>query len=321
MQELFQQLWAKRIKFFLISGIFFFLTIIYLIIATNWYTATIKIIPSEPNDNMMLRQYASIAALAGVNIPMGAASQHYFYPEIIKSNFILNRILEHKFKTEDPNIQMTVFDILGIEIDSSETDWKFKLYEKTKKRFRNSFIKTEIDELTEMIIVSIELPNDRIFVTEVANFIITELDKYNRIYKRTKAKDQRLVIEKGIKENLKNLKKAEAKLVQFEIKNKDVTSPEKKVFLNGLQMDVDIFYTIVKELKKQLELIKIEEVKQTPTLDILEKASKPYEASKPKKIVFLFLGLIISILIAFFSVLFPLSTIKDYFNISKIINK
>lgn len=290
--------WKERKKIIYISGSITILTLIYALLATPWYTATVKIIPSEPNDNLLLRQYASIAALAGVNIPMGAASQHYFYPEIIRSNFLLDRILKQKFKTETSSDLMTIFQILDVEIDSTKENWEYKIFERLKKRLRKSIIKIEIDELTEMIVVNVELPNDPTFVAEVANYIIEQLDMYNRFYKKTKAKEQRIYIEKGIEKNLRNLKIAEKKLIDFEIQNKDISSPEKKLQLNGLQMEVDIFYSLVKELKKQLEIIKIEEIKQTPTLNILEKAIRPYDKTKPKRLIILILGMILSVLIS-----------------------
>lgn len=288
----------QRKKIILITLLITLSGIIYALLATKWYEVEIKILPSESNDNLLLREYASIAALAGVNIPMGGASYHYFYPDIINSNYILDKVLQHKFWIESLKDSLTLFEFWETEIDSSEKDWKIKLYEKARKKLRNKYINVEIDELTEMIKLTVTAPKDKGLAAELANYLIQELDIYNRTVRKTTAVEQRKFIEKAIIANKKNLEKAEHKLMIFETKNKEIISPEQRIIHNRLLTDVEIFRNILIELKKQLELVKIEEVKQIPTLNIIEKAQKPYFKKKPKRLIIVILSFFLGFTIA-----------------------
>ncbi len=271
------------------------LGLIYALLATKWYEVEIKILPTENNDNMTLREYASIAALAGVNIPMGGASYHYFYPDIIKSNYILDKVLKHKFWIESEKDSLTLFEFWGTKIDSSKKYWKVKLFEIARRKLKNSYIKIDIDEMTEMIKLYVNVPKDRALAAQLANFIISQLDIYNRTVRKTKAKEQREFIEKAIITNKKILAKAEYKLMKFETQNKDIISPEQKIIHNRLLTNVEIYRNILIELKKQLELIKIEEIKEIPTLNIIEKAQMPYYKKKPKRLIIILLSFVLGL--------------------------
>ncbi|MHA1285169.1 MAG: Wzz/FepE/Etk N-terminal domain-containing protein [Promethearchaeota archaeon] len=293
-------IWKERKIISIITGCFVLMAIIYAFLATPWYEAKIKILPSENNENILLKQYSSIAAFAGINIPFSGVGYHYFYPEILKSDFILNRVLEKHFWIESRHDSLTLFEFWGVEIDSTKKDWKIELYEKAKNKLRKEYIHVEIDELTEIITLSVTVPEDRGLASELANYLIDLLDIYNKTNRKTNATEQRKFIEKAIKYNKKKLLKAEENLMIFENQNKDIASPEQRIMYERLKTDVEIYRNIVLELRKQLELIKIEEVKQTPTLNIIEKAEKPYFKKKPKLIiiflVFIILGIISSLI-------------------------
>jgi len=312
LEKLLEIFFSQRKKIVLITTIITLLGVVYALLATKWYEVEIKILPSETNDNLVLREYASIAALAGVKIPMGGASYHYFYPDILTSNYIIDKVLEHKFWIESKKDSLTLFEFWGTEIDSSEKDWKIKLYAKARKKIRNKYIKIEIDEMTEMIKLNVMAPKDRGLAAELANYLIEQLDIYNRTVRKTTAVEQRRFIEKAIVANKKKLEKAEKKLMRFESQNKDIISPEQRIEHNRLLTDVEIFRNILIELKKQLELVKIEEIKQMPTLNIIEEAQKPYFKKKPQRLIIVISSFIlgISFALGYAIINYNLSSIK-----------
>ena len=83
-------------------------------------------------------------------------------------------------------------------------------------------------------------------------------------------------------------------------KNKELQSPEIELQIERFQTEVDVHRNVYIELKKQLEIAKIEEIKETETLDVLQSAVIPIYKTKPKRrviVIFsLFLGFTSSIL-------------------------
>jgi LPS O-antigen subunit length determinant protein (WzzB/FepE family) len=156
---LFAVLWKERKKIIYITAAFTVIGIIYALLVTPWYEATVKIMPSSDSGSK-LGQYAGIAAMVGINLSGGGEDKQAFYPDIIKSNFVLDRVLEHKFKTKSFDCPVTLFEFWETNIDSSEEDWQHELYEESKKTLRENYISASIDRKTQLHTLSVIVPKD-----------------------------------------------------------------------------------------------------------------------------------------------------------------
>lgn len=292
---LFKNEW-KAISF--IVGFFLIIGLIYALLATPWYKAEVKIMPSIGQGVHGLRQYSNIAALAGINLGGEVYSNYYLYPEIIKSNFILDRILRKKFKNITYNKPKPIIKFLDVKIDSTKNNWQYKLNVKAKKILKKEYIKSFLNVETDLLVIQVTVPKDPVLAAELANYIVEQLDNYNKNFRHYKAKDKRKFIEKSLEETEQNLIFAENTLKEFLNKNKDLTSPETKLEYEKLYNELNLQRAIYTELKKQLELAKIEEVNETETLNILDKAEVPTEKYKPKRSFIMVIALIISIFIS-----------------------
>lgn len=285
----------------IITIAFSFLSIIYSLLATKWYTAAVKIMPGgTEKGSSLLSKYSGLAAITGIDMP-STSSQYNLYPDIIKSNFILDRILEHKFKTKKYTNPVNLFQFWELEIDSSAIDWKHILNEEAKKILREDYIQAEIDPKSNLLTLAVFVPEDPLFAAELANFIAKNLELYNKIFRNYKASDQVKYIEKSIKAGENDLNKAENHMKIFLENNKDHSSPEKRLKYEKLVTDLEVQRTIYIELRKQKELAEIEKIKETETLNILEYATEPIKRYKPKRtiivIITTFIGFILSILV------------------------
>lgn len=289
------KIWIERKKVVFITSLITLISVLYAILTPAWYTASVKILPSSSYEDLKLREFSSIAAIANVNLSLGETSYHYFYPNIIKSNFILDRVLENKYKTKFFGDSVTLFQIWQNKIDSTENNWQFKIYEEAKQKLRDITIKTDLDSYTELFTVSVTVKKDPVLAKELVNFIIEQLDIYNKTVRKNKAKEQRLFIENSIEGYDKELRIAEDDLIHFEINNKEITSPEKKIIHETLIDKVNLYRVLLTELRKKLELVKIEEIKQTPTLDIIENAIEPFKKTKPRRLLIIIFGFILGI--------------------------
>ena len=290
--ELFAILWKSKKRIITIILLFTIVGVIYALLVTPWYEATVKIMPSSDSGNN-LSQYSSIAAMVGINLSSSEDKQA-FYPDIIKSNFVLDRVLEHKFITETFIQPVTLFEFWETDVDSSEKGWKHKLYEQSKKSLRETYINSSINRKTKLLTLKVIVPKDPVLAADLANFIVDQLDYFNKNLRKYKATDQRKFIEKSIDEAMNKLSSAQNRLMNFEEKNKGIMSPQTKLELDRLKTEVDVQKNVYIELKKQLELAKIEEIKETETLNILDSATIPVEKIKPKRRVIIIVFFLLS---------------------------
>jgi uncharacterized protein involved in exopolysaccharide biosynthesis len=80
------------------------------------------------------------------------------------------------------------------------------------------------------------------------------------------------------------LKKSEVVLKEFREKNRKVAdSPQLMMEQERLARDVQINSTVFIELKKQLEVAKIEEIKNIPIINVLDVARPPVRRSSPAR--------------------------------------
>jgi uncharacterized protein involved in exopolysaccharide biosynthesis len=287
----------NRKTIILITGIVTFLGLLYALLASPWYEAKVKILPPT-RDSSKLSLYSGLASMVGINLLGAGYDKQVQYPEIIESNFVLDNLLENKFQTGLYEKPVTLFEFWDTSIDSSETGWKHELFEKSKKRLRNQYISTTIDKKSSILTLSVSAPKDPKLASEMANFIIKQIDIYNKYYRKNKARDQSNFISKGLAEAKENMELSMQALQTFMEKNKNISSPEKKLSLARLETELEVQKTLYIELKKQLEISKIEEIKETETLDILESAQPPVFKIKPKRIVAVLFSMITGFLLS-----------------------
>jgi uncharacterized protein involved in exopolysaccharide biosynthesis len=287
----------NRKTIILITGIVTFLGLVYAVLASPWYEAQVKILPPT-RDSSKLSMYSGLASMIGINLLGAGYDKQVQYPEIIESNFVLDNILENKFQTDLYEKPVTLFEFWETSIDSGEAGWKHELFEKSKKRLRSQYINTTIDKKSSILTLTVSVPKDPKLASEMANFIIKQIDIYNKYYRKNKARDQSNFISKGLSEAKENMDLSAQALQSFMEKNKNISSPEKKLSLARLETELEVQKTLYIELKKQLEISKIEEIKETETLDILEYAQPPLFKIKPKRLLIVFFSMVTGMLLS-----------------------
>ena len=141
--------------------------------------------------------------------------------------------------------------------------------------YLNKRMKTNLDFDTKILTVQIKLPEARL-AQDVVNGIAESLDLYIRTKKKSNATIQRFYIEKRAAQVTDSLKSVEESLASFREHNKVVEiSPELQLEQARLSRAVEIQQTIYMELVQQLELTKIEEIRDTPIINIRELAENP----------------------------------------------
>ena len=133
-----------------------------------------------------------------------------------------------------------------------------------------------------------------------------ELDSHQKQYDKTKTSQTRKFIENRIDDIQKELSKAEDALMEFVNRNRRLeNSASLQLERERLSREVGVLSSVFTTLKQQLETTKIEEVKDSNYVIVLDPPEAPlYSDSswlKNKLLLSIFIGLGIGIAFAFFS--------------------
>jgi uncharacterized protein involved in exopolysaccharide biosynthesis len=227
------------------------------------------------------QQLGSLQQLASsVGITAGVTSPSQLYPNIILSETILRPIIYHKYKTEKYDTLVNLIQFW--EFDDEDENLN---YEDCLEKLREKVISIDVDKETFVMTVTVETTEPKLSA-DIANNITSQLDSYQRYFRSTNASEQRKFLESRIEEVKKDLTTAEEALKNFREKNrKIVDSPELLLEQTRLQRDVELNSTMFIELKKQYELAKLEEIKNTPVVQVLDTARPAAEKSSPKRTI------------------------------------
>ncbi len=166
------------------------------------------------------------------------------------------------------------------------------------KKLANHLIRTNVDRLTKILTVTVTMPESQLSA-DVANKIAESLDKYIRTKRKSFASEQKFYIEKRIEQLNDSLTLAEENLKNFSEQNRMILqSPQLLLERGRLMRNVEILNAVYIELNKQLEVTKIDEIRETPVLNIKEWAKDPIYKAGPARvnnfITFLFLSILLS---------------------------
>ena len=285
--------------------VFCTLTIIYvLLFAKPVYTSTALIRSSSSNSG--ISQAAGLAAQFGISLPSGQSEQKWVYPEIIKSRTLAKAVLKEKFDTDEFGPQKTLLQILT--------------YGNGKPNFSlDTLVILGVSRLLSMIEVSEDLKTSIVtlkinalepsLACEVNKVLIERLDTHQQNYNKARTSDTKQFIEERIVDTEKELIAMEENLKIFMDRNRRIeNSPALLLERQRLEREVTVLTGVFTVLKQQLETTKIEEVKESDYVVVLDSPEAPLNYSRPKKglLVILagFLGISLGVVIAF---------IKEYF--------
>ena len=270
------------------------------------YVSTAKLfIPDEGGGRYELGRIASRLGLqtqGTMGFDLGSSS---LYPDIVNSRTFGKIILDKEFYTKKYGKKLPLIAIFtyGDQPAPSNID--------TLRIFAVNQIPNMVKFRMEMGFFIIDVTtNDPQFSKDFADTLLTELDKFQRKFKKHNTNETIIYIEQKIAYAKLELENSEEKLKHFRDRNRNINnSPSLLLTHERLQRDVEIQKGIYLTLKQQLELEKIEEIqKKGPFVQILDYPSLPIIASNQKKRSTYVIGAMVGFFLAI-----GLSFIIEYF--------
>jgi len=270
---------AKHIKLIIVvPTIFCIITIIYvLFIADPIYVSRATFISSGSSNNKS--QMMGLATQFGISMPMGDSGPKWSYEEVIKSRAMAKALLLYRFDTKEYGYQKELLQILtygnekpGFGIDTLMSQGIDSVAKMINVSENNSFFELEISASEPQL------------AANIASAVMRELDSHQREYNSRKNTETRQFIDDQLFDTKLELEKAEEKLKIFREKNRSIfESPNLLLEQERLGRDVAVLIGVFTTLKQQLEKAKIDEVKESDYVIILDVPNKPLYPDEPKK--------------------------------------
>jgi len=245
------------------------LAVVISLLLPNVYTGTVKILPpqkSESSASAMLGQLGGLAGLAGG--ALGIKNQADLYIAMFHSRTLMEKII-------------TRFDLQKVYEDKTLTD--------TLKDLRKNSVFSE-DKKSGMITVEIS-DHDPKRAADMANAFVEELAQLMQNFALTDASVKRVFFEQ-------QMKQAKDKLTDDEVLL-DKTPNTSLKYMDAVR-NVKYQEAVWEILAKQYEMAKLDEAKDFPLVQVLDKAIPPEKKSKPKRSLIV----IFATLVAFFFAVF-----------------
>lgn len=300
---------SKNIKrIFAITFIFLIVSIFYLVFYTNpVYTSYSKLMNSGQDGT---NQAAGLAAQFGISLPTTESEQKWVFSEVLNSRKLARSVLRRNFKTDTFGKEETLFSIFSkyyeIQLDGNNA-------ETIIVQLLQNMINIREDKLTSVLTLSVDAFEPKLS-SKINEVFLEELDLQQKIFNKNKTNRTKIFIKDRILDSEKELNAAEENLRDFMDRNRGIErSPALQLEKQRLNREVSILAGVLISLKQQLETVKIQEVKESDYVLIVDPPVPPLSKSKPNKkfivVIAVFTGILIGVFYAF---------IDEYFqNISK----
>lgn len=238
----------------------------YSLSLANIYTAMTKILPPQQGQSSaraMLSQLGGFADLAGGSL--GIKNPNDLYVSMLKSRSIMEKIAK-RFDLQKVYAQETLTGTLkALEGSTNVTSGK------------DGFITVEVND------------KDPQLAANMANAFVEELDKLMQTYSLTDASQKRTFFEQQLRQAKNRLTDAELVL--------DKTPNTSLKYLDAVR-NLKYQEATWEILAKQFEMSKLDEAKDFPLIQVLDKAIPPEKKSKPKRSSIVILATVVAFFLA-----------------------
>ena len=228
------------------------------------FVATASFSPSSTSATSSIN---GLAAQFGMDISNDVSSQSpAFYADLLRSRPLLQPIVQNRYTVtlDGRQTQRTLIDIWGITGQSSSVR-----VERAVRALRSAMqVTTSLKTGVVTFTVTTESP---VLTSQIAQSVLSAVNDFNVNSRRTQASSERRFTEQRVDEIRGELSVAEARLLDFLQANRNVAGdPALQLTQNRLTREVERLQGLYDSLSQSLEHAKIDEVRDTPAITIIE---------------------------------------------------
>lgn len=245
-------------------------------------------------------QLAAIAARFGMAPGSSDESQSLvFYGDLVTSRAVLGPVSRKSYTISTPEgkMQGSLASLIGIDEKNPELAASRALQELGER------VSVTPTPYTGVISVRVRAERPQL-AEQILQRILSEFDAYNLAVRRARAVAERDFVERTLADASAALTRAESQLSTFLQMNRDYsTSPVLRMDHDRLQRAVQMRQQIYTSVAQSFEQAKIEEVRDLPTVSIIDAPEAALTRERPvairKTLLGLIAGLLVGIVLAF----------------------
>jgi len=295
-----------------------FLAAIYIYIATPQYRSYISINPVN-DQSTSASGLQGIASTFGMDIGDNNNSSFYI-PDIVNSRILKEAIIYNKWNTQAGSDSLNLISYWEIDKDSG---FSFRsLFVNNKYIIKDvKYLEAALEKLTEQISVTEEesgliiisvLMEEPQLAADISNFIARYIKDYISEIMLLHSSKHRKFIEERLENSKLELSLSEEQLTQFRKKHPfAMDTPDLQLQRGRLIRNVEVNQQVYITLRQQYEMARIDELKETPVINILDKGQISMKKEKPRLGLIILSSLILGFSLTFFSI-FSMMIYKEY---------
>lgn len=309
----------KKRLFLKVSAIVFILSCLIILPVPRYYKCDVALAP-EIGDLGTNNNLSSIASSFGFNLGSnfnGDAISPNLYPELIKSNDFIFRLLDCRIRTMDGTVNTTYYrylkdyqkkNPLTIPVGWTKRFFSKKKTDREKGKINpfqltkdedgifekiKSNISCDIDLKTGMISISTE-DQDPLVAATMADSVRNELQRFITRYRTSKATRDLEYYKKLTLQAKASYEKARRLYGSYSDANMDVILESLNSKKEDLENDMQLKFNTYTALNNQLQSARAKVQENTPAFTVVKSATVPLKPAGPKRMAFVLIMLVIS---------------------------
>jgi uncharacterized protein involved in exopolysaccharide biosynthesis len=235
------------------------------------YTSTTSFVPEAPKESSLSASLGGLANQFGLSGNEANPYSAEFIARVLESRYIREAILRTEFGNRP------LLDILEIRGENPG-----KRLEKGLDRLDGATA-IALDQRTGVVSLKVTL-EDPVLAAAVANRMVEELNKFNVERRRSQSGEERAFAERRLEEARRELDAAEERLAEFLRRNRmfsefSLVGVEARRLERSVQLKQEVLVT----LSRAYEEARIDEVRDTPVLTVIDRADPPASKSWPRR--------------------------------------
>jgi len=257
------------------------LGIAFALVAPKHYEATAQIAIDAPTQFGALGDLAGLAAQFGV--PTASGTSPFYFAALGSNTDVLERVLNMPIAVRDSTVHLIDLYRPGLQ---SQPELRLQ------KAMRD--IDQDIDVSTDIksgLVTVTVTQTDPVLAVAVTDSLVNTMDIVGRQRLRSRARAEREYTEVGLDSARRKLRQIEDSLERFYDTNRTIEgAPRLKLAETRFLRELDLRRSVVVTLQQNFENAKLEEIRSTPLLTVVQHPLVPGKPSWPKKSVMAILG-------------------------------
>jgi len=253
------------------------------------YQAEGSFLPDLEKSSLLPSSLAGLASQFNLTSLLGTTQRAEFYGDLVTSRTVLDSLAESSIPTGRDSERVTPIVWFGYS-DKPPALALSKTREKLKNR-----IDVQVNQGTGVVRIRFRSENP-VFGAAVVNRLISLVNEFNLVRYRSRARARREFTENRLKDMAAKLQEAEQRQADFAKRNRTIeSSPELRLEAERLARAVRLREQVYLQLTQSLEEARIEEVRDTPILTVVDASVPPVKPSFPRPKLFAVMTLVLAL--------------------------